>query len=304
MQKGFALVARYPELTTEVGMRYSATSVMLPELTMEEQAALLQKLGYDGIEWRVRRITDETRKRPLSEWGLHKNDLTPENFASNADRMKRVAADDGIAIAGIASAATADDIEQVKLLVEGARACGAPFVRVGCPRRYEGDVPYPVLYNEAVDAFGKLLDAIAGYGVKVGVEIHGGTIHTSASLTHRIISHWSPDRICAIYDPQNMVSDGYETTEMALELLDKYVGHVHAGGHRPEPKGKDDTGTAQWEWPGVPMADGLYSFPRMLRKMKAMGYPHFISVEDFRSIPVEAKLKEGIDYLRAVEANV
>jgi hypothetical protein len=36
-------------------MRYSATSVMLPELEMGEQAALLQRLGFDGIEWRVRR---------------------------------------------------------------------------------------------------------------------------------------------------------------------------------------------------------------------------------------------------------
>jgi sugar phosphate isomerase/epimerase len=52
------------------------------------------------------------------------------------------------------------------------------------------------------------------------------------------------------------------------------------------------------------MADGLYSYPRMLRKMKAMGYSHFISIEDFRSLPAEAKLKEGIDYLRAVEAKV
>jgi sugar phosphate isomerase/epimerase len=38
--------------------------------------------------------------------------------------------------------------------------------------------------------------------------------------------------------------------------------------------------------------------------MKAMGYSHFISIEDFRALPVEAKLKEGIDYLRAVEAKV
>jgi sugar phosphate isomerase/epimerase len=288
----------------EAVMRYSATSVVLPELTMEEQAALLQTLGYDGIEWRVRRVSEETRKRPFSEWGAHKNDLTPDNFASSAKRMKQVASDHGIAIAGIASNVDATDIEQVKLLMAGAQAYGAPFIRVGCPRRYDGSVPYPVLYNEAVDAFGKLLNAIAGSKVKVGVEIHGGTIHTSAALTHRIISHWSPDRICAIYDPQNMVSDGYETTELALELLDKYVGHVHAGGHRPEAKGKDDTGTTQWEWPGVPMADGLYSYPRMLRKMKAMGYSHFISIEDFRALPVEAKLKEGIDYLRAVEAKL
>jgi sugar phosphate isomerase/epimerase len=285
-------------------MRYSATSVMLPNLTMEEQAALLKKLGYEGVEWRVRRVSEQTRKQPFSEWGAHKNDLTPENFASNAARMKKVAADHGLAIAGIATNSDASDIEQVKLLAAGAQACGAPFIRVGCPRRYDGSVPYPILYGEAVEAFGKTLDAVAGSNIKVALEIHGGTIHVSASLAHRIVSHWPSDRICVIYDPQNMVSDGYETTELALELLGSYLGHIHVGGHRPEAKGKDEVGTAQWEWPGVPMADGLYSYPRMLRKLKAMGYAGFVSIEDFRGLPVEAKLKEGIDYLRAVEAKL
>jgi len=285
-------------------MRYSATSVMLPNLTMEEQAALLKKLGYEGVEWRVRRVSEQTRKQPFSEWGAHKNDLTPENFASNAARMKKVAADHGLAIAGIATNSDASDIEQVKLLAAGAQACGAPFIRVGCPRRYDGSVPYPILYGEAVEAFGKTLDAVAGSNIKVALEIHGGTIHVSASLAHRIVSHWPSDRICVIYDPQNMVSDGYETTELALELLGSYLGHIHVGGHRPEAKGKDEVGTAQWEWPGVPMADGLYSYPRMLRKLKAMGYAGFVSIEDFRGLPVEAQLKEGIDYLRAVEAKL
>ncbi len=285
-------------------MRYSATSVMLPQVTMEEQAALLQRLGYDGVEWRVRRVSEETRRQPFSEWGAHKNDLTPENFAASAGRMKQVAADHGLAIAGLASNPGADDIEQVKLLAEGARACGAPFIRVGCPRRYHGSVDYHVLYQEAVEAFGKMLDAIAGYQVKAALEIHGGTIHPSASLAHRIVSHWPPERICVIYDPQNMVTDGYETTELALELLGPYVGHVHAGGHRPVEKGKDAVGTVEWEWPGVPMGEGLYSFPRMLRKLKALGYTGFVSIEDFRELPVEQKLREGIDYLRAVEATL
>jgi len=285
-------------------MRYSATSVMLPQLSIEEQAALLQRLGYDGIEWRVRRVSAEARARGFSEWGAHKNDLTPENFLANAPRMKQVAAEHGLAIAGIASNPTAADVQQVKLLAEGALACGAPFIRVGCPRLYDRSAGYPVLYEEAVEAFGRMLDAISQYQVKVALEIHGGTIHPSASLAHRIVSHWSPERICAIYDPQNMVSDGYETTELALELLGPYLGHVHAGGHRPVEKGKDALGTVEWEWPGVPMAEGLYSYPRMLRKLKAMGYAGFISIEDFRPLPVEQKLKEGIEYLRAVEAAV
>ena len=285
-------------------MRYSATSVMLPQLTMEEQAELLQRLGFDGVEWRVRRVSDEQRAKPFSEWGAHKNDLTPENFAASAPKMKQVAADHGLAIAGIASNAPASDVEQVKLLAEGAAACGAPFVRVGCPRGYDRSVDYNVLYDETIETYGKALDAMAPFGVKAALEIHGGTIHVSASLAHRIVSHWSPDRVCVIFDPNNMIRDGVETTELALELLGPYVGHAHVGGHRPVAKGVDENGTRQWEWESIPLAEGLYDHARLLKKLKAMGYQHFISVEDFRGLPAEEKLKEGIDYLRVVESSL
>ncbi len=285
-------------------MKYSATSVMLPDLDMAEQAALLQRLGFHGIEWRVRRVPQGARGKGYSPWGEHKNDLTPENFAANAEQMKRVAADHGLAIAGLASNPNAGDLEQIRLLVEGAAKCGAPFVRVGAPRLYDRTVNYHALYDETVAAYGKALELTAGTKVKLALEIHGGTIHVSASLAYRLLSNFPPDRVCAIYDPQNMVSDGFETTELGLELLDKYVGHCHVGGHRPVEKGRDETGSMQWEWPGCPMADGLYSYPRMIRKLKQMGYPYFVSIEDFRDLPAEDKLREGITYLKKVEGAV
>ncbi len=285
-------------------MRYCATSVMLPELTMEEQAALLRRLGCGGIEWRVRRVPESQQGKGYSLWGEHKNDLTPENFSENAPKMKQVAADHGLAIAGIASNAAANDLEQVRLLAEGAAACGAPFIRVGCPRGYDGSVDYNVLYDEAVEAYGDAIDAIEPFGVKAALEIHGGTIHVSASLAHRILSRWGPDRVCVIFDPNNMVRDGFETTELALDLLGPYAGHVHVGGHRPVPNGKDEAGTVQWEWQGTSLAEGLYDYPRLLRKLQAMDFQGFISIEDFRDLPAEEKLREGIGYLKAVEPSL
>jgi sugar phosphate isomerase/epimerase len=285
-------------------MRYSATSVMLPELEMGEQAALLQRLGFDGIEWRVRRESAAERAGGFRVFGAHRNDLTPDNFAQKAEEMRRVAADHGLAIAGIAAAATVADPDQVKLLVAGAAACGAPFVRIWCPAPWDGTANYPALYEQAVAAFAAALEATAGSGVRLGLETHGRTIHCSASATHRLLSQFPPDRVCVTFDAQNMVMDGYETTELALDLLGPYLGHCHVGGHRPVEKGRDETGTLQWDWPGCPMADGPYSFPRMIRKLKQMSYPHFISIEDFRDLPPEEKLREGIEYLRKVEATV
>ena len=168
-----------------------------------------------------------------SFWGEHRNDLTPENFAAMAARMRQVAGEHGLAIAGIASNAAAPDLEQVKLLVEGAATCGAPFIRVGAPRGYDRTINYHELYAETVEAYGRAVEAAAGSGVKLVLETHGGTIHVSTSLAYRILSNFTPTQVGVIYDPQNMVMDGYETTELGLEILGEYVAHAHVGGHRP-----------------------------------------------------------------------
>ena len=283
-------------------MKYSVTGVMFYDLTVQEQAALLGRLGYDGIEWRVRRV--ETRGQGFSLWGEHKDDLTPDNFLARAGEMRQAADDHGLAIAGIGAGAHADQLDQIKLLVEGAVACGAPFVRIWSPRGWDGTVPYRVLYDELVDALGRAVEAAAGSGVKLALEIHGNTIHCSAGLAHRVLSRFSPTQVCAVYDVQNMVSDGYETTELGLDLLGDYLGHAHLGGHKPVEKGRDETGSMQWDWPGCSMAEGLYNYPRLLKKLKAIGYSHFLTVEDFRDLPYEEKLREGIEYLRGVEAAV
>ena len=40
-------------------MKFSVTTVMMPDCDLDETAALLSELGYDGVEWRVRRIPED-----------------------------------------------------------------------------------------------------------------------------------------------------------------------------------------------------------------------------------------------------
>lgn len=285
-------------------MKYCATTVSLPELTMAEQAALLQRLGYDGVELRVRRVADEQRQRPPSCWGYHVNDVTPENFLSKAPEIRALLADHGLALAGLASDVACTDLEQIKLLLDGAVEAGAPLFRVGAAAGYDGSRPYREVYGETVAGYARVLELTGGTGVKIVLEIHGGTIQPSASLAYRIVSHFDPQAVGVIYDPQNMVRDGFETTALAIDLLGEYVAHCHVGAHRPSPGEADIHGTTQWKWEGCRMGEGLYDFPTMLRCLKAAAYPHFISLEDFRPRPVEEKLADAITYLRAVEAAV
>lgn len=286
-------------------MKYSATTVFLPQLTLVQQAELLSRLGYDGMELRVRRVSPEQRsKAEPSFWGYHVNDLTPENFAARAGEIRRVLSDHGLALAGIASAAACTDLDQIRLLVEGAVAAGAPFIRVSAASGYkpDGSQDYWQIYGETVAGYARVLQITRGTGVKIVLEIHGGTIHCSASLAHRIVSHFDPAEVGVIYDPQNMVRDGFETTALAVQLLGPYLAHCHVGAHRPLPPLEHDArGTAQWRWEACPMAEGLYHYPTLVAQLRRMGYRHFISVEDFRAMDPEEKLRDAITYLRRLE---
>jgi len=282
-------------------MRYSATTVMLPEYNMEETAELLKRTGYDGAEWRVRRIPEDQRGKPYNAWGNVKNDLTPEKLVKEAERLVRVCSDNGISIAGLATNARADQLDDIRLLAEGSAACKAPFFRVGATRNYNRTVSYNELYKEAVDAYSRALDITRSYKTRIAVEIHGGTIMVSASLAHRVVSNFDPKDIGVIYDTNNMTREGFECYKMGLELLGPYLAHVHVGNHVPKPGKTLPDGTVEWVWEGASLAAGLTHYRQVMADLKAVGYSSFISLEDFRPMPAEEKLREGLNYLKSIE---
>jgi sugar phosphate isomerase/epimerase len=274
-------------------MKISATSVMLPHLDLQQTCELLSDLGFDGVELRVRRLPPERANEKPSPWGRHITDLLPDNILERADEVKSVVKEHGLRIAGFASACNASDLDHAKLLAEGAQAAGSPAIRLGC-RGYNGTVNYYEIYDEAVENYGKALEITRPYGVKVLVEMHGGTIH-------RIVSNFDAKDIGVIYDPQNMVKDGFETIQLAMELLGDYLAHLHVGGHRPSPGEPDENGVVKWSWSGCPMSEGLYDFGKMVESLRKVGYTGFISVEDFRGdCSPEERLENAINYLRGL----
>ncbi len=283
-------------------MKISLTSVALPHLSLDETVDFAARLGYDGIELRVRRIPSQAIGQAYSFWGNHKADVNPDNFVALAPRIKQRCSDNGLAIPALASNATATELDDLRRLAEGAAICACPLVRIGVPRRYDGSVPYREIYAEAVDAFGRALEAIRPFGVRALLEIHGGTIVVSAGLAHRLVSNFSPDAIGVIYDVQNMVREGYEGARLGLDILGPYLAHVHVGAHGPQPGERDPNGTLRWVWKPRELAEGLLSIPDLLAELRRVGYDRFITVEDLRpDVDAEAKFRAAIEYLRRLE---
>jgi sugar phosphate isomerase/epimerase len=285
-------------------MKYSVTSVILPELDVAETCRLLQELGYDGVEWRVRYTPADAAGKGYSFWGAHKTDLSPANLVARADEVARITADHGLAIPSIAANLRCDELEDVKLLAEGVARLGNVPIRLGAPTGYDRTANYNDLYEQAVEAYGKAIAVLKPFGLRAIIEIHGNTIMVSASLAHRIVSNFSPDEMGVIYDINNMTRDGFETFRIGMELLGDYMQHCHAGGWRPVEKGRREDGTLDWDLEGCSLAESRLDVPLFMADLKAVGYQGFISIEDFRDMDPREKLSTEIAYLRRVEAGL
>jgi sugar phosphate isomerase/epimerase len=282
-------------------MKYSVTSVILPELDLVEQCELLRGCGYDGLELRVRRVPDAQRDKPFSMWGRHKNDLGPQDFPRRAAEIRQIAGDHGLVIPAIAANAPCDALEDVKWLAEGAAGVGGAMLRLGTPSHLTKEMDYHSRFGEAVEAYGRAIEITAGFGIRVLIEIHAGTIHCSPSLAWRIARNWPVSQIGVIFDLNNMTKVGWEEADLGLQILGPYTAHVHCGAWEVARGQARPDGSAAWTWQGCDVGQGLLDLPEAFAALHRHGYRGFVSLEDFRGIDPQAKCRQAIDYFRRID---
>jgi sugar phosphate isomerase/epimerase len=254
-------------------MKVGVFTVGLPDLTPEEAVRELKDAGYDGVEWRVTRVHECVRSEEPSFWG--NNLCTLEPTQEDAGRARTLSEGAGLAVAGLGTYIEVGDLEATGEAMRFAQTAGAERIRVGVGKTDNGS------YSEMFDAARSFLtgvEALSGeHQVKAVVEIHHGTICASASLAHRQVSGFDPERIGVIFDPGNMVHEGFEDYRIGLELLGPHLAHVHlknAAFDRPE-----DGGVWKPRW--SPLEDGVVDFEELFAALGGIGYEGWLVVEDF-----------------------
>ena len=169
-------------------------------------------------------------------------------------------------IASLGTYIEVGDLEATEEAMSFARLAGAPQIRVGAGR--SGDAPYADLLAATREFLAGVVTLSGEYGVKALVEIHHGTICPSASLAHRLLYGLDPNAIGVIFDPGNMVREGFEDYRIGTELLGRFLAHVHlknAAFERPENGG---VWRARW----APLEDGIADFERLFEALRTIGY--------------------------------
>jgi len=284
-------------------MKYSVFTVCMPRLTVEEAVDKLAEWGYDGVEWRVTNQDPSEDGKP-DFWEGNLCTITMDEVLDRAKDVARRCRAAGIRISALGSYCSSDRPKDVERVFEACVRMGAPQARVGVPR-YNGSVHYDRLFDSARRSWARVEKLARKYGVRANVETHMGNIVPSASAAYRFVSHFDPAHVGVIYDPGNMVIEGFENYQMGLELLGKYLAQVHVKNVAWTRRGRDPHGLRLWKMAWTEIPDGQVNWARVMKALHAVKFKGWLSLEDFTTRRSYArKFPDALRLLKKLESSV
>ncbi len=279
-------------------MKYSIFTVMAPEFTPEELVGKLAPLGYEGVEWRVVTVLEEGKE--ISFWSGNKCSFSLQTLEEKADYVKSITEKENLDICSLATYLKVDEFERIEKVMQAANVIACPQIRVSTPS-YERGLNYNDLFKKTQESLKKVEKLASKYGIKALLELHMGSIIPSASAAYRLVSMFDPGCIGVVYDPGNMVYEGYENWQMGMQLLGEYLAHVHVKNSSWVIERKDENGIFFWKSTSARLKEGIVEWKQVMDDLKAVGYEGYLSFEDFSDIPTEEKLAKNIEYLKSLE---
>lgn len=261
-------------------MKLSVFTVATPELGPDELAAAAREAGLEGIEWRYTDLPEGAASLPISYWGHNKCTIQPSGGEAELARFKAAAERHGIRSLSVTPYLKAGDLAATQEVLQAAKALGASFVRLGVAG-YDRSKPHEELFALEREYLRASVALCAKYGVKGLIEIHHGTIAATASAARRLVEGMDPSHIGVLFDPGNMVHEGFENYRMALEILGPYLGHVHVKNAGWKKVGPSADGSAEWRCEWLPIDEGIVRWRQVLEDLIAVGYDGYLGVEDF-----------------------
>lgn len=294
-------------------MKLSVYTVSLPEYDIPQSVAVIKEMGYDAVEWRVDSTNagvaaayfkdlPEEQKYAFRYWTDNKATLNAEDIMNECLKAKALCDEAGLEIVNLATSLKGDD-ETLENVLAAAAAIGCKSIR-GPLERFDPEKPY----QEQFDGFRAYLrhcePLLKKYGVKMLIETHHGMLISSASSAMRVLDGFDPEYYGLIYDPGNMVYEGFENYQLGFEMLGKYLAHVHIKNAALVPAGEDEFGATKYTQSWVPLKKGSADLKALIKALVKVGYDGVLSVEDFSNEkPTREKLEENIAYLKALIAD-
>lgn len=285
-------------------MKLCVFTVCMPEYDMHETVRVLKELGYDGVEWRA--TSPAPAQKPADYtigaryWTYNLSNIDIDKIVESAGEVKNLCDRAGLEIPSLATYLKLWDSENIERAMTAAHMMGCRNIRVLAPL-YDEKEDYKSLFDRSRLQV-KALEGLAGkHGVRILFEIHMGYIIPSASAAFRLVEGSDPDCIGIIYDPGNMVYEGFENYRLGVELLGEYLAHVHIKNGAWKIADIEKDGKETWRPLWVPYKKGMVDIGKVIGVLKGANYSGYLSVEDFSNEEdTYGKLKGNLQFLRDI----
>lgn len=282
-------------------MKYSLFTLVLPQCSPAEAAKAIKEAGYDGVEWRCAEQPETLAPVPDC-WGSNRTTLDVRKWRSMAAEHRKITHDHGLEFSNLASYCRADQPEMVKTAIEIAQTLGCPRLRI-CAPPYDGKQKYPEIFRKAREHFARAAELCKQAGVQGLLELHMGNIAPSAALGYRLVEGLAPGNFGIMYDPGNMVFEGYENWKLGCELLGDYLAFCHAKNGRQRVAGVTVSGAVKWGFEACEMNTGFVDWVAVFKALKSVGYDGWISNEDYGVTQGSSpeRIRSGLEHLKRCE---
>ncbi|TBL80634.1 sugar phosphate isomerase/epimerase family protein [Paenibacillus thalictri] len=280
-------------------MKLSVFTASTPDLTLDETISAVKEAGIDGIEWRFADVPPDALNEAPSFWRNNRCSIPIASEKTKWFEYRLAAEEANITSVGVLPNMTAGDLVTTERLLRAASFMDASFIRLGVPL-YDGTEPYAKLFEQTREYLRKSEVICRNYGVKGIVEIHHNTIVSSASAARRLCDGFDPGYIGILYDPGNMIYEGYEDFTMGIDIMGPYLAHVHVKNVSWNRVDNAADGVV-WraEWAGL--RKGCVPWPRLVGDLQAAGYKGYLGLEDYSGeFATKDMLREFAGYFRTL----
>jgi sugar phosphate isomerase/epimerase len=215
------------------------------KMPISELGRFVKGLGFDAIELPV---------RPGFQ-------VLPEKVESDLPIAARQLADRGVSIASVAGPT---DERTIAACAEA----GVPTIRVMV---YTGEESYLAVEKRTLAEYEALVPLLDRYGVQIGVQNHCDQFVANAAGLRRLVEHFDPKHIGAVWDAAHCALNG-EDPELAADILWSHLCMVNLKNAFWQRTNGPEAEVAEWRHYWTTGRHGLASWPRVAAELKRRGY--------------------------------
>jgi len=288
----------HPAIRESLSMKIAVFTACMPEYTIEEAAEALASWGFEGVEWRVTK-PPAPGEPVVSCWQGNRATVDPETIVENSPQLRELCRKSKLAMPVLGSYLHYKDLDLCERVMEAGGMLGTKAVRVGVDP-YSGKQRYNRLLTASQKGYEKIIRLGEKYSVKPLIEMHHGNIVPSASAARAFAEPFAPPEMGFIHDAGNMVCEGYEQWKMGLEILGKYLAHIHVKNMSWAIRECGPHDDLRWGPAPDTLRRGQVSWEDVLDALARTGYRGWLSIEDFGPGETETKLRDDLNYLRTL----